>query len=262
MPQNLKRNLAVQLFGLVAKFGIHRMPVFDRIFLALYMGYKRHFEAGPIERLQDFIPTGSVVVDVGANVGFFSLRFAQWVGDSGEVISIEPEDRNYETLISALKREGLLGRVRALKAVAAATSGTMFLEINPLHPADHKLSRDGTGLRVDAIALDDLVSDKGPLQPCLVKIDVQGAEMLVLEGAAEILKEAKPALFVELHEEGLKKFGTSVSAILTHLAQHGYEPYWLMRVGHHRKASPPEIHAEVARIGYVDVLFLAAPSGD
>jgi FkbM family methyltransferase len=95
-----------------------------------------------------------VVIDVGANVGFFSLRFAQWVGGGGEVISIGPEDRNYEILISALKRASLSGRLRALKAVAAATAGATFLEINPLHPADPKLSRDGNGLPVIAVTLD------------------------------------------------------------------------------------------------------------
>ena len=53
--------------------------------------------------------------------------------------------------------------------------------------------------------------------------------MLVLEGAAGILKIARPALFVELHEKGLGKFGTSVSAILDHLSRYGYEAFWLMR---------------------------------
>jgi FkbM family methyltransferase len=246
----------VQLFGLAAKLGVHRLPLFDRIFLVLYAGYKRHFEAGPIERLQEFIPTGSVVIDVGANVGFFSLRFARWVGSGGEVISIEPEDRNYEILVAALKRQGPSGRVRALKAVAAATAGPMFLEINKLHPADHKLSRDGTGVAVEAVRLDDLVQDKGAQNPSLVKIDVQGAEMLVLQGAPDILGLAGPALFVELHEEGLQRYGASVSAILDYLSRYGYEPHWLMRNGPHRKSSAAEVCAKAAGNGYVDVLFL------
>lgn len=256
MLQNFIRNSAVQLFGLVSKLGVHRLPMFERVFLVLYAGYKQYFEAGPIERLQEFVPNGSVVIDVGANVGFFSLRFAQWVGRGGGVISIEPEDRNYEILISALKRKDLLGRVRTVKAVAAATAGTMFLEINHLHPADHKLSRDGTGVAVEAVRLDDLVQDKGMLRPSLVKIDVQGAEMLVLQGAPDILRLSRPALFVELQEEGLQKFGTSVSAILDHLSRCGYEPYWLMRTGPHQRTSPAEIYAKAARSGYVDVLFL------
>jgi FkbM family methyltransferase len=256
MAQNLIRNSVVGLFGVVARLGVHRIPIFERGFLALYSVYKRYFEAGPIDRLKEFVPNASLVIDVGANVGFFSLRFAKWVGDGGRVISIEPEDRNYNILILALEREGLSGRVHALKAVAAASPGTMFLEINPLHPADHKISRDGTGLAVTAVTLDGIAQDNRDRKLALVKIDVQGAEMLVLKGATDILKNAGPALFIELHEEGLNKFGTSVSAILNYLSEYGYEAYWLMRTGEHMKTNPAEIHAKVARNGYLDVLFL------
>ena len=256
MLQNLIRNSAVNLFGLVAKFGLRRIALFDRAFLGLYAAYKQYFEAGPIDRLQQFVPDGSLVIDVGANVGFFSLRFAQWVGEAGKVISIEPESRNHDSLIAALKREGLQDRVDALKAVAAAEAGSMFLEINPRHPADHKLSLDGTGIPVTAVTLDELVQDKRRFSPALVKIDVQGAEMLVLKGAGDILKSAAPALFIELDEMALQKFGASVSAVLDHLSQFGYEPYWLTRSGPHDKTNAAEIHARVARTGYVDVLFL------
>jgi FkbM family methyltransferase len=258
MLQSLIRDFAVKLFGLAARLDLHRFSLFNRAFLALYGLYKQHFEAGPIDRLRDFVPDGSCVIDVGANVGFFSLRFAQWVGDTGKVISIEPEDRNYDSLLLALRRAGLSDRVDALKAVATAVPGMARLEINPLHPADHKLSRDGTGLPVTAVTLDDLVQDKSRSRPALVKIDVQGAEMLVLKGASNILTMAGPTLFIELHEEGLGRFGTSVSAILDHLSEYGYEANWLMRAGPHRKASPSEIHERIARFGYVDVLFLKA----
>jgi FkbM family methyltransferase len=259
MIKRLIGSLVVRAYGLVAGFGVHRIPVFERAFLSLYAVYKKNFEAGPIHRLKEFVPDGSLVIDVGANVGFFSVRFANWVGEGGKVISIEPEDRNYHYLILALQGEGLLGRVEALKAVAAAEAGMTFLEINPLHPADHKLSRDGTGLPVTAVRLDDLVQEKGHLRPALVKIDVQGAEMLVLKGATDILKNAGSALFIELHEAGLRKFETTVSEILSYLSEYGYEAFWLTRAGAQRKASRAEIYARVARIGYVDVLFLKAP---
>jgi FkbM family methyltransferase len=258
MFANLIRQSAVRLFGLATTLGVDRLPAFDRLFLAFYAGYKRHFEAGPVERLREFVPDGSIAIDVGANVGFFARRFASWVG-TGEVIAIEPEERNYQILLSTLKSEGLLTRVRPLRAVAAATAGTMSLEINRLHPADHKLTLDGTGVPVAAVRLDDLIQDKGALRPSLVKIDVQGAEMLVLQGASEILRQSGPALFIELSEDGLNKFGSSVTAILDHLAQHGYTAHWLMRRGPHQQATPEEIHARVARQGYVDALFLRSP---
>jgi FkbM family methyltransferase len=245
----------VKLFGSVAKLGI-KSQLFDRVFLVLYAVYKQYIEAGPIDRLREFVPEGSIAIDVGANVGFFSRRFATWVGDHGEVILIEPEDRNYDALVSMLKREHLFDRARTLKAVAAAVSGRAFLEINPLHPADHKLSNKDTGVAVEAVTLDNLIPNKGNGKPSLIKIDVQGAEMLVLQGATEILKVSRPALFIELHEEGLNRFGTSVSDILSYLATFGYAPYWLMREGPHSRIRDSEIHARVAQNGYVDVLFL------
>jgi FkbM family methyltransferase len=252
------RDSAVKLFGLTVKFGLQRLPLFNRAFLALYPIYKKYFEAGPIDRLREFVPAGSLVIDVGANVGFFSLRFAQWVGDLGKVIAIEPEDRNYAALVAAVERQGVSSRVDTMKAVAAATRGEIFLEINPLHPADHKISRDGTGLPVSAVTLDQLVQNEAALRLALMKIDVQGAEMMVLKGAAGILKDAKPALFVELSEEGLNKFGSSVTEILKYLAELGYEAFWLMAEGPHARAPDADVHARIARNGYVDVLFLNA----
>jgi hypothetical protein len=130
-----------------------------------------------------------------------------------------------------------------------------FLEINPLYPADTKLSRDGTGVPVTAVTLDGLLQDKGPLRPVLVKIDVQGAEMLTLQGMTDILRLAGPALFIELSEQGLNKFGTSVSAILRLLSDNGYEAYWLTRTGR-QKASQSEIHARTAGTESADALFL------
>jgi FkbM family methyltransferase len=255
MLTNFAKNSAVKLFALAARLGIHRLPGFHRTFLALYPIYKRYFEAGPIDRLRAFVPAGSLVIDVGANVGFFTLRFADWVGSDGGVIAIEPDELNFDSLISALGRANLRDRVQAVKAVAASEAGTTFLELNPLHPADHKLSRVGVGVPVTAVTLDNLIQHKGKLRPALVKIDVQGAEMLVLRGMTDILDVAGPALFVELSEQGLEKFETSVTAILDLLEAKGYAPHWLTKAGH-RAVNRPEIHAAIAEADYVDVLFL------
>jgi FkbM family methyltransferase len=260
MLLNFLRDSVVNLFGLVARAGLHRISPFDRLFLASYALYKEYIEGGPVDRLKDYVSHGSAVMDVGANVGFFCRRFANWVGDGGVVIALEPEDYNFNTLVRALRKDGVLHRVRTLKAVAAAASGTTFLEINPLHPADHKLSLNETGLPVDSVTLDELVADDNSLRPSLIKIDVQGAEMLVLKGAANILRRYGPALFVELQEEGLKRFGTSASEILGHLASQGYLAYWLERSGPPKRATDAEIHAMMARNSYVDVLFLR-PAG-
>jgi hypothetical protein len=110
------------------------------------------------------------------------------------------------------------------------------------------------------VTLDQLVQGKSGPRPALVKIDVQGAEMMVLKGAGGILRQAAPALFIELQEAGLNSFGSSIAEILGYLSGYGYEPYWLARSGPHRKTDAPEIHAMASRSGYVDVLFLKATS--
>jgi FkbM family methyltransferase len=250
------RNSAVRLFGLTAGLGLHRLPLFSRSFLIFYSIYKNHFEAGPVDRLKDFVPVGSLVIDVGANVGFFSQRFAKWVGERGKVIAIEPEDRNFRYLIMSLESKGLAARVRSIKAVAADTPGKMRLQINNQHPGDHQISPNCIGISVDAVTLDGLVEDMRPSRPSLIKVDVQGAEMLVLRGAREILRNVKPTLFIELSEEALGRFGSSVSEILNHLAQFGYLTFWLTRAGPPVEATVADIHAKVRQKNYVDVLFL------
>jgi FkbM family methyltransferase len=252
------RNSAVRLFGLTAGLGLHRLLLFSRSFLTFYSFYKNHFEAGPIDRLKDFVPVGSLVIDVGANVGFFSQRFAKWVGERGKVIAIEPEDRNFRYLIMSLESKGLAARVRSIKAVAADTPGKMRLQINNQHPGDHRISPNGIGISVDAVTLDGLVEDMRPSRPSLIKVDVQGAEMLVLRGAREILTNVKPTLFIELSEEALGRFGSSVSEILNHLAQLGYLTFWLTRAGPPVEATVADIHAKVRQKNYVDVLFLSS----
>jgi FkbM family methyltransferase len=257
MFQKVLRDLAVKLFGVVAEIGF-QSSLFRRAFLALYSVYKQYLEAGPVDELRQFVPQGSIVIDVGANVGFFSRRFATWVGPQGEVILLEPEDRNFDALRSMLTREGLIGRSRLMKAAAAETSGKALFNVNPQHPGDHKLSVDDTGVAIDVVRLDDVLAEKRRGIPSLIKIDVQGAELAVLRGAPEILRLARPALFVELDENGLGKFGASVADIFRYLDGFGYDGFWLEKGGKRTAATQDDIAMRIARFGYVDVLFLSA----
>jgi hypothetical protein len=63
------------------------------LFETTYWLYKRHYETGSIMSLQKWVKPGTVVIDVGANIGYFTLPFASWVRDGGKVLAIEPEVR-------------------------------------------------------------------------------------------------------------------------------------------------------------------------
>jgi len=73
----------------------------------------------------------------------------------GKVLAIEPERTNFSRLNEMVKKHGLNGKVETFEAVAASKSGTLKLKINPLHPADHKISEEG--VPVKAISLDGVL---------------------------------------------------------------------------------------------------------
>ena len=161
------------LYRAVVHSGLLELPWAQRVFLWAYGHYKQWLEARHAERLVAWVPAGGVVIDVGANVGFFTLKFAHWVGPSGQVLAFEPAPRNVEHLSNALTKAKLAARVIIVAAAAAERAGSAYLELNPFHPGDHKLGAQG--VPVEVTTLDLQVSAWGLKRVDLVKIDVQGA---------------------------------------------------------------------------------------
>lgn len=239
--------------------GLLRYQVGRRLFYSLYDLYKLLLEAGPITQLKSFVPPGATVIDVGANVGFFTTRFAQWTGKGGTVIAIEPEDNNFEELSRRCIAKDLLGIVQLHQAVADSKSGTSHLLVNPDHPGDHRIGEEG--LAIEALTIDDLRDAHGQ-RVAFVKIDVQGAEMRVLAGAERTIATDKPVLFIEIDRGALAKYGTSGKAVTNFAQRHGYLPYRLQSQGP-VLLGESDLDTFVAGRGYVDILFLpAAEAGE
>lgn len=246
----------VALYDRAARTGVLDRPRPRRAFESLYLAYKRLIEAGPIEGLRDFVPDGSTVLDVGANIGFFSLRFARWVGPADRVIAIEPEVRNFGSLRARVARAGLSGVVDCVHAAAADRPGVLRLALTPGHPGDHHLAEAGEP--VGAVTLDELTA-QGTQPVSLVKIDVQGAETMVIAGARLLLEQQRPALFVEVHEPSLARVGSSPPELIDTLVGFGFTGHRLTDHGIGVPEEPRELLAHLARrsSGYIDVLFRA-----
>jgi FkbM family methyltransferase len=225
----------------------------QRVFFALYDVYKLWFEAGPIAKLQAYVSKGACVIDVGANVGFFTLRFAHWVGPQGRVIAIEPEDVNFVELTRRISAKNLSNRIAAHHAAADRTKGEARLVVNKDHPGDHQLGDDG--IPVHTVTLDGLVASEGRA-PALIKIDVQGAEMRVLAGAETVLKLHRPVLFIEVDPGALDRFGTSTDMLLAFLARFDYAPHILENDGA-KLLTRLMLDDLLTRRVYVDLLFIA-----
>ncbi len=253
----MRRTLAgfgLLLYRITAYSGVLKRRWAQRLFLWAYMRYKDLIEAHDAERLASWVPSGGVVFDVGANVGFFTLKFARWVGPSGRVLAFEPAPHNVQHLNHALAAANLNARVIVIAAAAAERVGNAHLELNPFHPGDHKLGE--VGLPIEATTLDQQVSMRGIERVDLVKIDVQGAERLVIAGAKETLRRWHPALYVEIDEQNLAAFQTSAEQLIGELLALGYDAHTLTAHGLSAPLTLASACAWLAPRAYADLLFL------
>jgi FkbM family methyltransferase len=226
-------------YRLACRTGVMSTRFGRAVFLLAYERYKAILDAPHLEVLAKLVRPGTTVIDVGANVGFYTRRFARWVRPGGEVIAIEPEDLNVAALKRVVSRDGLVN-VKAVQAVASEEAGTLHLSKNPYHPADHCIGE--AGVEVAAVTIDELLEERSWPAVSLIKIDVQGAEERVLRGAERTLRELRPAVFIEVDDAALRSMGSSAEAVLDLLASHGYEANRIIKGGRVRAAKADILH--------------------
>ncbi len=217
-----------------------------------YSLYKSLFEPG-IDHLRCLVPPGTSIVDVGANVGYFTLKFAEWVSDDGRVIAIEPEPGNLDNLNRAVSRSGV-ANVDVVHAAAAEQEGELFLSLNPLNPADHRLAEEG--IPVCAITIDGLLRERGWPPVSLIKIDVQGAEPRTLAGAQETISRFHPALFIEIDDRALQEAGFSADSTIDLLRSQGYVMYGVEEDAIGVPLSNDDAMLKRKGLGYADFVFI------
>jgi FkbM family methyltransferase len=246
------QSLLLDLYRRSRNSALMRSAAGRRAFEYAYLAYKVLLEAGPISRLRPYVAPGTWAIDIGANIGIFTLRFARWVRDGGRVIAVEPETENFASLQRRVLAAGMNGRVLAVQAIAADKAGILRLEINPNHPGDHKIAP--AGIPVQAVTLDGLLASQDDPPVSLLKIDVQGAELRVLRGAAALLARCRPALFVEIDDSALREQGSSAAELFDFLAAFGYRPHRLRFFGAPLPLDPKQTGMSGR---YQDVLFLS-----
>lgn len=158
--------------------------------------HPRAKEPWTVDWLVQSIRPGDVVYDIGANVGAYSLIAATLAGGDVSVVAFEPAYANYEALCENVVLNRVADRVIPLPIVLAERTRLASLEsAETVAGATHSLT-DGAGPAyrqpVLAYALDDLIGTFGLPAPSLVKLDVDGAEVLVLDGARSTI--AAPSL--------------------------------------------------------------------
>jgi len=182
----------------------------------------------PVQRaIVDTLGPGDVFVDVGANIGYFSLLAARAVGPTGRVVAIEAVTELAAAVRANAGRNGL-DQIDVIEAAASDTVGEGVLMLAE-HPGGATISPDDVppdlaGRRtVRTVSLDGLVAAGGMPVPSMVKVDVEGAEFSVLAGMTEIMARHRPAVLCELDSPDEAGLRAKVAAFRDLMLVRGYE---------------------------------------
>ena len=210
-----------------------------------------------LQVLTDVLRPGNTAVDVGANVGVHSVRMAQAVGRAGKVIAFEPQRRIFQILCANLALNAL-PNVHALNAASGAQAGQIV--VPPIdYAAEGAFNFGGLelGAWADGEAVPVIPVDSLGLANChFIKVDVEGMELQVLQGAAVTVGRCRPVLYVENNRR------EASPELLAWLLAASYRPFWHVTP----YFSPSNAFGEVENIFpdlvAVNVVCLPAERGD
>lgn len=177
---------------------------------------------------KNVVKTGDTVVDVGANIGYYTCYFARLVGPTGHVLAFEPARDTMEILRDNVRYNGYAHVVLENKAVTEK-SGPLTLYIKEGNPGDNRIFQDveepvpRPEQAVEGVCLDD-VAFLREHKPSFIKMDIQGAEILAIRGMRRVLQESPDVcVLLEYWPYGLIRLGFRPEALVEDLLGMGLE---------------------------------------
>ena len=176
--------------------------------LGMVMG---NYEEETTRLFQSLIKPEMVIIDIGAHVGYYSLLAARQIGPSGKVYAFEPDPDNYALLVKNVEQNGYANVVTTNKAVADSVGHLTFfltaLDSGRNSIYSHGLPERGT-IDVETTTIDSYFGEEGWPHIDLVKIDVEGAEINVLDGMVQLVEKSDGLrIIIELNPSLLKSAG-------------------------------------------------------
>jgi FkbM family methyltransferase len=199
----------------------------------------------------EWLKPGMAVLDIGANFGYFTLLASKAVGPEGKVLAFEPEPGNFALLEKNVALNGY-AQARPIPVALSNRKGTVRLFTDSANLGNPSLSASNVPpsaahVDVPTIELDELLATEKDLPGHFdfIKMDVQGAEALVIEGAMKLLERDRPTLLMEFWPKGLRNMGSDPRAFLERLDALGYDT---RRVSRHGGTGPSLAASEVLRM--------------
>jgi FkbM family methyltransferase len=173
---------------------------------------------------------GDFVLDLGANIGWYSVIASRLVGSEGKIVSFEPDQTNLMLLKKNIAMSGGAGAVEIMEIALGDREETAKLFLSESNLGDHRLFCDGTwreSLEVQVRTLDSLYSNSAH-KVTIVKSDTQGSEARILRGAVNLLEKGwRPIFILEFWPFGLTKSGDDALNLWKTLVSLGYTLYEL-----------------------------------
>jgi FkbM family methyltransferase len=182
------------------------------------------FHPALLELSRRVIRAGDIVVDGGSNVGFFALLAARLLGKNGRVFAFEPDPESFLLLRRNVESNGLLGTVQLEERALTDANGSFDFSVAVQEPMLSSLVAraqvDSRVIRVHGVRLDDYFVMNGIEKADVIKLDLEGAEPLALEGMTSALATARLIIF-EVNEPQLAGVGVDPVELITRTAVTG-----------------------------------------
>jgi FkbM family methyltransferase len=205
-----------------------------------------------VEFLKPYLQPGAVVLDIGANVGALTLPFATLVGPKGAVIAFEPQRLCFQTLCANVALNSLTNVVTFQRALGSEMGVLRVPLTDPYQRNNYgglALSADANGEHVEVWTIDEMGLPKAGL----CKIDVEGMETEVLQGARGYIAEHRPVLYLEADRHERKP---ELMALLDELEYTAYGHNPLLFNPNNWRGDKDNIFGQIASLN-----LLALPSG-
>ncbi len=214
------------------KFGNFLFKHAYSMYKPLYSAFKNRQDAYEITLLEEYISKGAVVLDIGANIGFYASLLSRLVGEKGSVHCFEPDKRNFSRLQQTVNglQNVVLNNVAAgpkTERIKIYTSRNLNVDHRTYKPEEYDEE-----IEVEAVSIDDYLNrvrgDRTRLAIDFIKIDIQGFEMQAMRGMERTLSEnADIKILSEFWPCGLKKAGSSAIDYYNFLCNKGFSCYLL-----------------------------------
>jgi FkbM family methyltransferase len=195
------------------------------VYKILYPAFKKRQDAVEISWMRRLVRLGSNVLDIGANIGFYTSLLSNSVGPEGHVYAFEPEPTNFKHLSTIT---GDRKNVTLVPKAVSDRSGQLFIYTSPKLNVDHRTYEVASykeRIAVDAVSIDEYVGGRFPVD--FIKMDIQGYELHALRGLEKTVG-ANPTMviFSEFWPYGFRQCGTSASLVYDYVRSLGLQ-MWL-----------------------------------